>query len=73
MEAMTKERDVNDLLDDLTSDPEMRKRWALEPEAVARDYYLTAAQTDALLTGDVDRLVVEGLADRHVQEMRVSW
>lgn len=70
---MTKERDVNDLLDDLTSDPEMRKHWALDPAAVARDYNLTATQTDALLTGDVDRLVVEGLADRHVQEMRVSW
>jgi hypothetical protein len=73
METMTRERDVNDLLDDLTSDPEMRKRWALEPEAVARDYNLTATQASALLVGDVDGLVAEGLADRHVQEMRVSW
>lgn len=70
---MTKRGDVNDLLDDLASDIEVQRRWALEPETVAQEYRLTPNQAEALMTGDVDRLIGEGLADRHVQEMRVSW
>jgi hypothetical protein len=65
--------DVNALLDALMSDQELQKRWELNPRQVAGDYDLTPRQLDALLDGDVDALISEGLAERHVQQMRVSW
>lgn len=68
-----KKLDVNDLLDDLLNDPEVQRKWELNPEMVASQYSLTASQTRALVDGDVDALISEGLAERHVQQMRVSW
>ncbi|MCY4559410.1 MAG: hypothetical protein OXF79_24155 [Chloroflexi bacterium] len=66
-------RDVNQLLDDLMSDTNIQEQWTLNPNRVAAEYNLTEAQTVALLSGNVDSLIAEGLAARHVQEMRVSW
>jgi hypothetical protein len=65
--------DVNDLLDDLLSDPQVQKQWELDPSGVAREYELTETQLQSLIDGDVDSLISEGLAERHVQQMRVSW
>jgi len=67
------ERDVNALLDDLTTDPELQRQWELNPGQVASRYTLTETQLAALVDGDVDALISEGLAERHVQQMRVSW
>lgn len=67
------ERDVNALLDDLTTDPELQRQWELNPDEVASRYTLTETQLAALVDGDVDALISEGLAERHVQQMRVSW
>jgi hypothetical protein len=68
-----KSLDVNDLLDDLLTDPELQRDWELNPETVASRYSLTSSQARALIDGDVDALIHEGLAERHVQQMRVSW
>lgn len=68
-----KNLDVNDLLDALLNDPAVQREWELNPDIVAGRYALTAAQTRALIDGDVDALISEGLAERHVQQMRVSW
>jgi hypothetical protein len=65
--------DVNALLDRLASDPELQARWEVDPDSVVKEFDLTDAQRDALLSGDVDSLVEQGLAERHVQQMRVSW
>jgi hypothetical protein len=65
--------DVNALLDRLASDPDFQARWEVDPDAVAKEFDLTDAQREALLSGDVDSLVEQGLAERHVQQMRVSW
>jgi len=65
--------DVNDLLDDLLSDPQVQKQWELDPSKVAQAYELTETQLHSLIEGDVDALISEGLAKRHVQQMRVSW
>jgi hypothetical protein len=65
--------DVNDLLDDLLGNPELQREWELNPEVVARRYSLTEQQLQSLRAGDVDALVSDGLAERHVQQMRVSW
>lgn len=70
---MINENGVDRLLDDLMEKSEMQKRWALNPEEVAEEYRLTATQKTAMIDGDVDALIAEGLAERHVQEMRVSW
>ncbi|MDC9621682.1 hypothetical protein KKI90_05115 [Xenorhabdus bovienii] len=66
-------KDVNDLLDDLVSKPEVQARWEDVPEQVMQEYQLTPAQYRALSEGNIDALINEGLADRHVQQMRVSW
>ena len=66
-------RDVNSLLDDLAADPGIQREWELDPEAVAARYSLSDEQKDALLDGDVDALIGLGLAERHTQQMRVSW
>jgi hypothetical protein len=68
-----KNLDVNDLLDDLLNDPAVQREWELNPEMVASRYSLTTSQARALIDGDVDALISEGLAERHVQQMRVSW
>jgi hypothetical protein len=65
--------DVNALLDDLQRDAQLQREWELNPTEVARRYTLTEKQLALLLDGDVDGLIHEGLAERHVQEMRVSW
>jgi hypothetical protein len=69
----SKNLDVNDLLDDLLNDQTVQREWELNPETVASRYSLTTSQTRALIDGDVDALIREGLAERHVQQMRVSW
>ena len=68
-----KKPDVNDLLDDLLNNPKVQREWELNPEVVASRYSLTSSQARALVDGDVDALICEGLAQRHVQQMRVSW
>lgn len=65
--------DINDLLDRLFRDPEFQQQWELNPHEVAKGYDLSDGQLKALLDGDVDALVGGGLAERHVQQMRVSW
>lgn len=65
--------DINALLDDLLRDPGLQRRWEVDPAEVAKGYSLTESQMSALLSGDVDALTAEGLAERHVQQMRVSW
>jgi 2'-aminobiphenyl-2,3-diol 1,2-dioxygenase, small subunit len=65
--------DINALLDALMGDMELRRQWELNPEQVAGNYALTPGQLTALLDGDIDALISEGLAERHVQQMRVSW
>ena len=65
--------DVNDLLDDLMGNPELQREWELNPTVVATKYSLTDSQFEALRSGNVDALLSEGLAERHVQQMRVSW
>jgi hypothetical protein len=65
--------DVNVLLDKLSADSVLQREWELNPAAVAGRYSLTDTQRQALLDGDVDALLAEGLAERHVQQMRVSW
>lgn len=65
--------DINDLLDELYRDPQLQRDWELNPTEVARRYALTDLQLSLLLDGDVDSLIREGLAERHVQQMRVSW
>lgn len=65
--------DINDLLDRLFRDPEFQRQWELNPSDVAKDFALSESQLTALLDGDVDTLIGEGLAERHVQQMRVSW
>lgn len=65
--------DVNVLLDQLQRDLDLQRRWELDPAEVAKSYTLTESQLSALLSGDVDALMAEGLAERHVQQMRVSW
>jgi hypothetical protein len=65
--------DVNDLLDHLLNDPKVQREWELNPEIVATRYSLSYSQTRALIDGDVDALIREGLAERHVQQVRVSW
>jgi hypothetical protein len=69
----SKNLDVNDLLDDLLNDAAVQREWELNPETVAGRYSLTTSQARALIDGDVDALIREGLAERHVQQMRVSW
>lgn len=66
-------RDINALLDDLQADATVQREWELNPHDVARRYNLTETQTLLLLDGDVDGLIKAGLAERHVQQMRVSW
>ena len=66
-------RDINALLDDLYQDTRLQREWELNPKEVARRYALSDKQLSLLLDGDVDGLIREGLAERHVQEMRVSW
>ena len=70
---MMSKPDINALLDALAGDEELQKQWQLNPEQVAGDYALTPSQLSALLDGDIDALIGEGLAERHVQQMRVSW
>lgn len=65
--------DVNVLLDRLMRDAELRRRWELDPAGVAVEYDLTESQLRSLIDGDVEALMAEGLAERHVQQMRVSW
>jgi hypothetical protein len=65
--------DINVLLDQLQHDTELQRKWELDPESVSRNYVLTETQRTALINGDVDALIAEGLAERHVQQMRVSW
>lgn len=65
--------DVNTLLDQLQQDPELQRNWELDPAAVAEGYAITPSQLAALLDGDIDALIESGLAERHVQQMRVSW
>jgi hypothetical protein len=65
--------DINDLLDDLLGDPELQREWELNPSEVATRYTLTESELHALMDGDIDALVAGGLAERHVQQMRVSW
>ncbi|WP_236792402.1 hypothetical protein [Amycolatopsis sp. GM8] len=65
--------DINALLDDLGADPGLRREWELNPDEVGARYHLTDRQRELLSQGDVDGLVAEGLAERHVQQMRVSW
>jgi hypothetical protein len=65
--------DINILLDRLYADPELQREWELDPASVASRYSLTPTQMASLIDGDVDALVAEGLAERHVQQMRVSW
>lgn len=65
--------DVNVLLDQLQQDPQLQREWELDPAAVAANYALTESQLAALLDGDIDALIESGLAERHVQQMRVSW
>ena len=69
----TSQRGVNELLDALLSDPDVQRDWELNPEGVAERYDISDGQRRALLEGDVDALIAEGLAERHVQQMRVSW
>lgn len=66
-------RDINALLDDLSSDANLQRQWELNPTDVAKRYALTETQLASLLDGDIDALIDEGLAERHVQQMRVSW
>jgi hypothetical protein len=61
------------LLDRLVSDSELQARWEIDPESVLDEFDLTDEQRKALVTGDVDYLIGSGLAERHVQQMRVSW
>ena len=68
-----KNNDINALLDALINDPEVQKEWELNPALIAQKYDLTDSQRQCLLEGDVDALIEEGLAERHVQQMRVSW
>jgi len=70
---MSSKNGVDQLLDDLISDNEVQKRWALNPEEIAKEYSLTEEQKAAMIEGDVDALIAGGLAERHVQEMRVYW
>jgi hypothetical protein len=65
--------DINDLLDQLFRDPEFQREWELNPREVAKGFDLSESQLTALLDGDVDALISDGLAARHVQQMRVSW
>lgn len=65
--------DINDLLDRLFRDPEFQRQWELNPREVAKDFALSESQLTALLDGDVDALISDGLDARHVQQMRVSW
>ena len=65
--------DVNVLLDQLASDAELQRQWELNPVEVLDNYTLSPSQREALLNGDVETLMSEGLAERHVQQMRVSW
>lgn len=66
-------RDINSLLDDLYQDTQLQRDWELNPAEVAKRYSLSDKQLALLLEGDIDGLIREGLAERHVQEMRVSW
>jgi hypothetical protein len=66
-------RDINTLLDDLYEDAQLQREWELNPAEVATRYALTEKQFALLLDGDIDSLIREGLAERHVQQMRVSW
>ena len=52
---------------------EVQKQWALNPKSVALEYGLTETQANAMIAGDIESLITEGLAERHIQEMRVSW
>lgn len=70
---MSSENGIDLLLDALMSDPDVQKQWALNPGNVAAIYGLSESQVAALLAGDVESLIAEGLAERHVQEMRVGW
>ncbi|MFE4924863.1 hypothetical protein [Streptomyces sp. NPDC056661] len=65
--------DVDILLDELSTNFDLQREWELNPIAVADRYALTETQRQALFDGDVDSLLAEGLAERHVQQMRVSW
>jgi hypothetical protein len=65
--------DIDDLLDRLFRDPEFQRQWELNPHEVAKGFALSESQLTALLDGDVEALVSDGLAERHVQQMRVSW
>jgi hypothetical protein len=65
--------DINSLLDDLATDSELQREWELNAADVSRRYDITERQRELLLDGNVDALVSEGLAERHVQQMRVSW
>ncbi len=65
--------DVNALLDRLVADPHLQARWEVDPDCVLQEFDITDSQRAALLNGDVDSLIEAGLAERHVQQMRVSW
>lgn len=65
--------DVNALLDRLGSDPELQARWEVDPQSVLEQFDVTDTQREALLAGDVESLIEAGLAERHVQQIRVSW
>jgi hypothetical protein len=65
--------DINDLLDQLFRDTEFQQQWELNPHEMAKGFTLSESQLTALLDGDVDTLISNGLAERHVQQMRVSW
>jgi hypothetical protein len=65
--------DLNALLDDLIGNSDLQREWELNPQVVASRYQLTPSQMSALLDGDIDHLMAEGLAERHTQQMRVSW
>ncbi len=66
-------KSVNDLLDDLINDPDMQRDWELNPTEVLKNYALGEAERQALLDGDVDKLIELGLAERHTKQMRVYW
>ncbi len=73
MQEQEIKKDVNVLLDDLIAKPEIQARWENEPDQLIQEYHLTPEQYRALTDGDIDALINQGLAERHIQQMRVSW
>jgi hypothetical protein len=72
-EEMMSAPDVNSLLDDLYTNVDLQRDWELNPTEVAKRYALTEQQLKMLLEGDVEGLIRNGIAERHIQQMRVSW